>query len=130
MGGESDPGYEYVTLIQFLLDKGSNPNVISNPNRPEYWFGIGNPGGTAFDLFARQLRGPINRFDFSGISDPISLTIFERLAAESSEFSKPFNSTAEIHPDYKCEVFKREVGDYTVFEDQVECLQFFDPEKL
>lgn len=117
-------------MVQFLLDKGSNPNIISIPKEPESWDRPGDIGGTAFDLFAKQLLMPSGSSNVSRVSDSISSTIFERLAAEGSEFSKPFNSRAEIHPVYRCEVFNHEVKEYTVFEEQVECLQFFDPEML
>ena len=117
-------------MIQFLLDKGSNSNVISVPKKPESWDRSGDIGGTAFDLFARELRTPSGHSHVSEVSEPISLTIFERLAAEGSEFSKPFDSTASIHPKYRCEVFEREIKEDTVFEEQVECLRFFDPDNL
>lgn len=129
-GVRSDPGFEYVPLIRFLLDKGSNPNVISYPTKPESWDRVGDVGGTAFDLFAKELRVHSGSSNTSRASDPISLAIFERLAAEGSEFSKPFNSLDCISSIYWFEHFEDEVLEYTLFEEQVECLWLFDLEKL
>ena len=117
-------------MIQFLLDKGSNPNVISIPKKPKCWDRPEDIGGTAFDLFAQQLRTPYTGFNVSEVSDSIRLTIFDRLEAEGSQFSKPFDSTAGIRLENQFELFIDEIQRYTVFEEQVECLRFFDPENI
>ena len=121
-GVKSDPGLEYVPLIQSLLDQGSDPNVISFPTKPGCWDRLSDTGGTAFDLFAKVLRVPSGSSNTSAVSDPISLTIFQSLAAAEGGFSKPFNSPKEIHPVYRCNCFDTEAKEYMLFEEQVDCL--------
>ena len=112
------------------MDKGSDPNVISYPAKKTSWDRLNDVGGTAFDLFAQSLRMPYGASNTSRASDSISLTIFERLAGEGSEFSKPFNEVARICSIYQCEYFQQEVEEYKIFEEQSECLRFCDSKAL
>ena len=52
------PGHEYIHLIQFLLDKGAEMNLISHPRIRELHGVNDDLGGTAFDLFAEDLLVP------------------------------------------------------------------------
>lgn len=49
-----------------------------------------------------------------------NLTIFKRLVAAGSEFSKPLNSMATVHPYYLCALFLDEVQEFTYLEDQID----------
>ena len=121
-GVKSDPGYEYVPLIQFLLNQGSDPNVISSPTKPGCWDRPSDTGGTAFDLFAKVLCVPSGASNTSAVSDPISLRIYQSLVAAEGGFSKPFKSSEDIAPVYRCQYFDTEAKEYMLFEEQVDCL--------
>lgn len=104
-----------MSLIQFLLDKGADPNILSSPGAMESSGWIDHVGGTIFDEFSYMLvKAP--RFD-----QPRRLTIFKRLAAAGSEFSKPFKTESRMHPLLRYLIFTDEVQKFIDFEDQIDC---------
>lgn len=112
----STPGDEYVSLIQFLLDQGADPNIISSSaavQDHDRWYGV---DGTTFDQFALELLALwVKPFE-----KPRNLTIFKRLTAAGSEFSKPFNPLSRIVSESCCLFFEMEVERFSVFEDQID----------
>ncbi|KAF2197110.1 hypothetical protein GQ43DRAFT_223224 [Delitschia confertaspora ATCC 74209] len=114
------PGDEYVHLIQFLLDKGADPNIISSSASMEASDRFGDRGGTTFDQFAAILATKYYERWYGGRNKLRNLTIFKRLDAAGSEFSKPLNTLSSIHPTYFCESFAAEVEEFTKFEDQID----------
>ena len=103
-GISSDPGYEYIPLIRYILNKGSDPNVTSYSENPKSLDRFDDVSNTAFDLYASSLHMPYKSFK---AADNISSTIIEKLEGEGSEFDKPFNELATNHPIQRCEYFKK-----------------------
>jgi hypothetical protein len=103
-----------VSLIQFLLDKGANPNIVFP--FPSTWED-GDAEGTIFDHFADYLLE--DHFSRDEVSRRI--TIRKRLEAAGSAFSKPLNGWLGTSPYYLYKIFAHQVKHFTIFEDQIDC---------
>jgi hypothetical protein len=112
--GNGEPGDEYLDLIQFLLDSGADPNVLSSEPR---W--SSSVGGTAFDLFASYLL--IKNTNTSPGVRIRSLALYKKLLAHGCEFSKPIQSTKGTHPRYLVDCFAVEISELRQFPEQIEC---------
>lgn len=123
MGGVNETGDEYVSLIQMLLDKGADPNTILSPGDTKYCYNDHRDQGTILDQIGKWLV--IGKFGWVCYSFPSSvalrnLTIYKRLTAAGSEFSKPFDFLAQDMPEWSCKAFGHEVEDLKTFEDQID----------
>ena len=127
---EGIPGHEYSLLIQSLIDKGSDPNVMSYPRTPNSWDGADHVGGTAFDLFAKELFVPTWNMERCKVTDPITMTILQSLIAAGGEFSKPMKSESKVHSLYRSERFESEIRVYRFFEEQIERMHLSAPRGL
>lgn len=104
---------KFLSLIQFLLDHGANPNTICSHNASCY----GASQGTALDLFAGELSGhaPLLVFD-----EEIGNSLLEKLANEGAEFSKPLRTGARFHTTHLSRHFQAEIEELRLFPEQIE----------
>lgn len=106
-----------MSLIQFLLDRGANPNIISSPVSEGFTVWHDRVGGTIFDQFAIELvifsHKPSAR---------VHSTIFKRLEAAGSEFSKPLDLIRRVYSPFRCDFFDAQARAFAKFEDQIDCL--------
>lgn len=111
------PGF--LSLAQFFLDNGANPNVICCHNE-SYW---GAKQGTALDLFAGELRKRSGHVD--PVDDEIGKSLIEKLTEEGAEFSRPLQTLAKKHPHYFSSSFKAGIEELQQFPEQIEGEKIF-----
>jgi hypothetical protein len=89
-----------LSLARFLVEKGANPNAVCSYNASV----MGQPQGTALDLFASQLlsSGPELGGNFVKV-----------LLGEGAEFSRPLQATAR-------QGFMMQVEELKIFPEQIE----------
>lgn len=109
-----DNNAEFMSLLWFLLERGSNPNVVcSNPDLLSIGK-RGRRGGTAMDIFASQLSFPLTHFGC-----PASGAIVRnKIAAVGGEFSRPAASYSTLHSHFVCKNFEKELVELTLFPEQ------------
>lgn len=100
---------DFVSLIGFLLERGSNPNILSSIN---YSLKT-RDGGTAMDMFASGLSfPPPARFYCCPASGAL---VRDKIAAAGGEFSRNLNTMKYIAPHCRCREFERELDELTLF---------------
>lgn len=105
------PGF--LSLIQFLLDNGANPNVIWNHTIRDY----GASPGTALDSFVGEL---LTKSAHRVVDVEISNALIGKLAREGAEFSRPLQTAARLHPHYLSQHFQAEIEELQLFPEQIE----------
>lgn len=105
---------DFVSLIDFLLERGSNPNVLSSMGHSLK----SRDGGTAMDMFASGLSFP-PAVRFYGCPAGGAL-IRDKIAAAGGEFSHSLNTIKHIAPHYHCREFELELDELTLFPELFE----------
>lgn len=105
---------DFVPLVLFLIECGSNPNVLcSRETAALTW---DNRRGTALDMFACRLRISDNYT----ASDESGVFLHNKLINEGAEFSRSLNTLEGIHPAFQSEYFEKEVEELQKFPEQIE----------
>lgn len=105
------PGF--LSLVQFLLDNGANPNAICSHSTSYY----GASQGTALDLFAGQLMSRSGNIVFD---EDIASSLVDKLANEGAEFSRPLKTSAGHVSHCLSQRFEIEIGELKQFPEQIE----------
>ena len=106
-------GDEYVSLIQFLLDRGADPNILRKLPWRNAQIGHLDGQGTTYD----QIAGFIAWFA-PNTSRERMLTVLDKLAAAGGQFSRPLSW--DFGGRLGCWVFTLQVEHLNVFEDQID----------
>lgn len=109
-----DNNAQFVSLISFLLERGSNPNILrdSNHHLPAGMV----DGGTAMDMFASSLSIPGRN-----TSLPTSgARVCDKIASQGGEFSRHLTTTEHIDPKLRCKNFPYEIDELNMFPEQFE----------
>jgi hypothetical protein len=104
-----------VSLIQYLLDKGADPNMIRSSAAGELSDRCDDSGGTTLDQFVTK-----RKYHFSQYYSSRGMNIFKKLEAAGAEFSKPMVLATWQHPHFRCREFVRQVQQFTIFQDQID----------
>ncbi|KAF4628551.1 hypothetical protein G7Y89_g9601 [Cudoniella acicularis] len=108
---------EHISLIQFLLNSGVDPNVISIDNSTD-WDNPAATIGTALDVFAPKMADLNTRI--SAKEEIRNTAIYKKLADNGCEFSQPLSSINQKHPYYQFEYFQEQVLQLRRFSEQIE----------
>lgn len=110
-------GNDYIPLIQFLLDNGVDPKVISIDNSTS-WDKLEHHSGTALDIFAPHMVD-LN-FRTSATEEIQEITIYKKLVDNGCEFSQPFSTIVQKHPCFNFNQFQEEVLKFHRFPEHIE----------
>lgn len=111
-----DNNAEFLSLISFLLEKGSNPNVLCLATHHSPWVTTGPCCGTSLDMFANDLSFP-DRLWWRPRSGAL---VRDKIASEGGEFSRDLTTTEYLHPYRQCEHFAWELAQLYLFPEQFE----------
>jgi hypothetical protein len=111
----NSPAAEILSLIRFLIDGGSNPNVH---RQVVYKEGIViEQAGTVLDIFASKLlsldRNVIRTW-------PIDNLVYTSLVEAGAGFSRPLATCVSRHPCFYFSHFEQEMDELQTFEEQVD----------
>lgn len=99
-----------MSLIQYLLRSGANPNYIYSPEQNRtYPFDL---NGTAIDQIAYEL--------VPGTGLDLTETIYRSIVDEGGVFSRPIDELTGIHPHYRFRRFRLQVQRLRRFPEQLE----------
>ena len=103
----SEPGNEYLPLIQHLIKDVEDINAIALPKRNEKF--PYPSSGTVFDLYAHSLYCCYN-FGKSHSRVVLDRTILNLLRSKGAELSKPIDTIEQMTPTHTAEHFKTETS--------------------
>lgn len=107
-----------VSLAQFLLDNGANPNVFCCHTSERY----GASHGTALDLFAGELVNPWRKIT---AEKEVGNLLLQKLTEEGAEFSRPLRTAARTDPLYLPRHFQVEMVELQLLPEQIEGRNLF-----
>ncbi|KAL1869622.1 hypothetical protein Daus18300_005476 [Diaporthe australafricana] len=114
-----DNNAEFVSLISFLLQNGSNPNVFCR-STVHHLAPNASDGGTAMDMYASDLS-----FAETHIGCPTSgALVRDKIASVGGEFSRHLTHMDHIHPLYECRRFAQELDELALFPEQFEICEY------
>jgi len=105
---------EFAALIEFLLDRGADPNVMRDVAPNQNFVGLTHVGGTTCD----QLMDPISFFmGHLGPNQELQ-TILELLLEAEGHTSKPFVGNRRLGD--RCILFRHYITQLSLLEDQID----------